>query len=108
MNVVNKLQTNKVTIEEVMESLDKFNPIVLYETISYIVRNNICDEMIIDKLIQLSEKLDDEYKMLGYYKLGHVAMAALWKLGYDEKIVFKKGIDEFEKKMTLNFLHSTW
>ena len=46
--------------------------------------------------------------MLGYYKVGHVSMGALLKLGIDEKIVFKEGMDKLEKDMAISFLQSAW
>ena len=108
MNIINKLKNNKFTKDEILRCLDSSNPIVLYEVITCIVKNNITDPIIVNKLIQLSELLSDEYKMLGYYKLGHVDMGALLKLGFDEEIVFKSDLDHFEKEMTIKFYRSNW
>ena len=46
--------------------------------------------------------------MLGYYKLGHVAMGALLKLGFDEKVVFNGDLDSFEKETAIKFYRSAW
>ena len=62
----------------------------------------------IDKLFQLSQLLNDKYKMLGYYKIGHVAMGVLLKLGFDEKAVFRDNLDKFEKEMAIKFFQSIW
>lgn len=103
MNSVDKLKSNEYTEEEMLKYLDSLNPIILYESILCIVRNHIADKIIIDKLIQLSELLGDEYKMLGYYKVGHVAMAALLKLGISHNIVFDNNLDDFDKETVMKF-----
>lgn len=108
MNIISRLKNNELTGDELLKLLDSSNPIILYETISCIVNNHVTDKVIIDKLIQLSKLLDDKYKMLGYYKLGHVAMGALLKLGFDERIVFKSDLDNFEKEMAIKFSINTW
>lgn len=108
MNIIDKLKNNEIRGDELLKCLDNANPIVLYEAITCIVINHITDKIITDKLFQLSDLLSDKYKMLGYYKLGHVAMGALLKLGFDEKIVFKDGLNSFEKETALKFYHSAW
>lgn len=108
MNIVNRLKKNELTKNELLTCLDSSNPIVLYEAITCIVNNQITDEMITNKLIQLTELLSDKYKMLGYYKLGHVAMGALLKLGFDEETVFKNDLDNFEKETAIKFFQSAW
>ena len=75
---------------------------------SYIVKDHITDKVIVDRSFQLSGALSNEHKMLGYYKVGHVSMGALLKLGIDEKIVFREGMDKLEKDMAINFLQSAW
>ena len=108
MNIIERLKGNNFTEDELLECLVSTNPIVLYEAITCIVKNNIVDRIIADKLFQLSELLSDEYKMLGYYKIGHVAMGALLKLGFEEKKVFKSDLDEFEKETAIKFFQSAW
>lgn len=108
MSIVDRLKNNELTKNELLTCLDSSNPIILYEAITCIVNNQITDNMITNKLIQLTELLSDKYKMLGYYKLGHVAMGALLKLGFDEKIVFKNDLDSFEKETTIKFFQNAW
>lgn len=108
MNITNKLKNNEFSKDELLKYLDSSNPIVLYNTINCIVNNHITDKIIIEKLFQLTELLNDQYKMLGYYKLGHVAMGALLKLGFDEKVVFKDDLDSFEKETVIKFFQSAW
>lgn len=108
MSIIDRLKNNEFSREELLKCLDSSNPIVLYEAISCIVKNNITDKTITDKLFQLSELLNEKYKMLGYYKLGYVAMGALLKLGFDEKVVFKDNLDSFEKETAIKFFQSAW
>lgn len=108
MSIIDRLKNNEFSGEELLKCLDSPNPIVLYETITCIVKNHITDKIIIEKLFQLSELLNDQYKMLGYYKLGHVAMGALLKLGFDEKVIFKDDLDSFEKETAIKFFQSAW
>lgn len=106
MNIVDKLKNKECSEEELLECLESFNPIILYETMSYIVRNHIMEKKIVNKLIYLSKFMSDEYKMLGYYKIGHVAMGTLLKLGVDEKEVFTSDIDEFDKATVERFINN--
>lgn len=108
MNINDKLQNNEFSKDELLKCLDSSNPIVLYKTITCIVNNHITDKIITDKLFQLSKLLNDKYQMLGYYKLGHIAMGALLKLGFDENVVFKDDLDSFEKETVIKFSKSAW
>ena len=108
MRIIDRLKNNEFSVDELLKCLDSPNPIVLYETVTCIVNNHITDKIIIEKLLQLSEFLNDKDRMLGYYKLGHVAMGALLKLGFDEKVVFKDNLDNFEKETAIKFFQSAW
>lgn len=108
INVIHKLKNNDICKNELLNYLDCSNTIILYHVITYIVNHAITDKIIIDKLFQLSQLLNEKYTMLGYYKIGHVAMAALLKLGFDEKIVFQNNLDDLEKETTIKFCKSAW
>lgn len=108
MNSVDKLKNNVYTEDDLLKYLDSLNLIILYESIACIVRNHIVDKIIIDKLIQLSKLLDDEHKMLGYYKVGHAAMAALLKLGVAHNIVLENNLDDFDKETVMKFFQEDW
>ena len=108
MSIVERLKNNDFSKDELLQCLDSSNPIILYEAIPCIVNNHITDKIIIDKLFQLSQLLSDKYKMLGYYKIGHVAMGVLLKLGFDEEVVFRDNLDKFEKEMAIKFFQSAW
>gem|GEM_PF-1814702 len=100
-----KLDNGEFTNRELVEWLDSNNPTILYSLITMIVNKGINDTAITDKLLSMSNKLDNENKVLGYYKIGHLAMSALLKLGIDSDVVFGGGLDSFEKEMTLKFLN---
>jgi len=78
-----KLDNGEFTNRELVEWLDSNNPTILYSLITMIVNKGINDTAITDKLLSMSNKLDNENKVLGYYKIGHLAMSALLKLGID-------------------------
>ena len=63
MNIVNRLKSNKISKDGLLECLDSENPIVLYEAITCIVKDHITDKVIVDRLIQLSGALSNKHKM---------------------------------------------
>ena len=105
MNIKQRIENKDYTNKDLVEWLDNDNPILLYLVITTIVSNDIRDKNIIDKLLKLSNKLNNDNKVLGYYKKGHLAMSALLKLGIDSDSVFTIDLDPFEKEMTLKFLN---
>lgn len=105
MNIKKRLENKDYMNNELVEWLENSNPILFYLVITEIVTNHIKDQIIIDKLLELSQKLDNNNKILGYYKKGHLAMSALFKLGLDSDSVFTLDLDPFEKEMTLKFFN---
>jgi hypothetical protein len=103
MNVIERLKNNEYTTDELLDILDSKNPIVLYNAMACIAKNNIMEQTIIERLSALSKKLSNEDKSLGYYKTGHLAMSALLKLGFDKGSVFYVGLDDFEQDIVLRF-----
>jgi len=96
--VVDKLTNNEFIAEELVGILGVNNPITFYNAVVCVVRNNMKDDMIIDKLLELRTRLSNEYKLLGYYKIGHLAMATLLKLGIEESKVLFDELNDFEKE----------
>lgn len=47
MSIIDRLKSNEFSREELLKCLDSSNPIVLYEAISCIVKNNITDRLIL-------------------------------------------------------------
>lgn len=105
MNIKKRIEFQEYTNNELVAWLDTDNPTLFYLLITTIVSNNIKDAIITDKLFSLSKKLNNENKVLGYYKIGHLAMSTLLKLGIDRDVVFCTDLDPFEKEMTLKFLN---
>ena len=101
MNIKKKIDNGEFTNRELVEWLDSNNPTILYSLITTIVNKGIKDTAITDKLLSLSNKLDNENKVLGYYKIGHLTMSALLKLGIDSDVVFARDLDSFEKEITV-------
>lgn len=108
MNIVQRLNKNEYTENDLLSCLDSQNPIVIFAAMSCIVKNNIVNNSILSKLKNISINLDPQCKMVGYYKVGHVAMSVLLKLGVNEKNVFYDGLDDFDRKMVWEFYNSTW
>ena len=105
MNIKKRIESREYTNNELVEWLDNNNPTIFYLLVTTIVSNDIKDTTIINKLLNLSKKLDNENKVLGYYKIGHLAMSALLKLGIESYVVFSTDLDPFEREMTLKFLN---
>ncbi|WP_342428939.1 hypothetical protein [Paenibacillus sp. FSL L8-0158] len=80
--------------------LEDNNPIVLYHAMTQIGKEGFRTERMIKKLSELSLKREPQDKLLGYYKVGDLAIATLIKLGEKkEEISGFRTLDEFEKKM---------
>ncbi|MGN6713230.1 hypothetical protein [Anaerocolumna jejuensis] len=105
MDIKKRIERQEYTNNEIAKWLDNDNPSIFFLLIKTIVSNNIKDTTITDKLFSLSKRLKNENRVLGYYKIGHLAMSALLKLGMDSDVVFGTDLDQFEKEMTLKFLN---
>jgi len=104
MNINQKLDSGAYTEDDLIEYLDSNAPILLYKVAKLIVLNSIKTDKIIKKLYDISNKLEMEYSILGYYKIGHLAMSTLIKLGISSDDIFAKIVlDEFEKETVINF-----
>lgn len=103
MNIKKKLETGEYTINEIVEWLDTKNPTILYSLTSTIIQNDIKDPLVIKKLYTLANKLSDQDVILGFYKIGHLSMSTLLKLGVNYSDIFKPELDSFDKDMTLRF-----
>lgn len=91
------------TISELLQQLDNPNPIILYKALMIIGNNHIADIDIVNKLFSIKLKLDVGDKMLGYYKIGHLAMGVLLQLGVDKNTVFTEDVDEFDRQTVIRF-----
>ena len=108
MTIVDRLRNDACTTEEAIVCLESSNPIVLYAAMTYLVRNHITDDSAKKALLNIRDRLSDEDKMLGLYRIGHAAMAALLKLGVPEEQVFLLDLDPWDKEITINFADDGW
>ena len=109
MNIKKRIKANDYTIDELVEWMDLSNPIILYEIFVSIVQHNIKHQQVIEKLHEISCKMGKEDVMLGYYKIGHVAMGVLGVLGIDETDIFSENLDDFDKELVRKFVKdSNW
>ncbi|MED4069925.1 hypothetical protein [Priestia endophytica] len=74
------------------EYLDEKNPIVLYHTMRTSGDYLVYDEKVLEGLKELSLHTSSADKLLGYYKVGHLAMVTLKKLGENiEELALNQG-----------------
>lgn len=108
MTIVDRLRNDACTTEEAIVCLESSNPIVLYAAMTYLVRNHITDDSAKKALLNIRGRLSDEDKILGFYRIGHAAMAALLKLGVPEEQVFQPGLDPWDQEITIKFAQDGW
>ena len=108
MTIVDRLRNDACTTEEAIACLESSNPIVLYAAMTYLVRNHIADDPAKKALLNIRGRLSDEDKMLGFYRIGHAAMAALLKPGVPEEQVFQLDLDPWDKETAITFAANGW
>ncbi|MFS0870931.1 hypothetical protein [Paenibacillus xylanilyticus] len=105
MNLIKKIEEGKCSIEELQLLLNEENPIVLYHVMTYIGKEKLDTKGIKEKLEELSSKRGSSDKLLGYYKVGDLAIATLIKLGKaPSKLSSYQSLSEFDQKMIINLL----
>lgn len=109
MNVKEKIKKRNYSVTELVEWLDLKNPTILYLVFNEIATRHITDSIVVNKLYSLASKLDNQHKMLGYYKIGHISMSVLLSLGIKEKNIFNDSISDFDKETVMKFYNeSSW
>jgi len=100
MTLLNNIKEGKCSVDELEELLDERNPMILYHVMTAIGKREIYNERILKKLYELSYKRDMKDKLLGYYKVGDLAIVTLQRIGenIDELPPFQ-GLNDFDKKM---------
>ncbi|MEC2077042.1 hypothetical protein [Metabacillus fastidiosus] len=102
MNIVEKIDKGNCSVEELEKLLDEKNPIILYYTMTAIGNYGGYNENIITKLNKLSFKREANDKLLGYYKIGDLAIVTLQKIGENvDGISSYQTLDDFERKMLI-------
>ena len=100
MNILEKINNGNCAVEELIELLGEKNPIILYHVMIAIGKYEIFNEDLIKTLNDLSFKRESKDKLIGYYKIGDLAMVTLKKIGFTlEAIPTYQKLDDFEKGM---------
>ncbi|KEK12302.1 hypothetical protein EP18_06690 [Lysinibacillus sphaericus] len=100
MDILEKINNGNYAVEELIELLGEKNPIILYHVMIAIGKYEIFSEDLIKTLNDLSFKRESKDKLIGYYKIGDLAMVTLKKIGFSlEAIPTYQKLDDFEKGM---------
>ena len=84
LTLTKNIMGNGLTDGELVESLNIPNVPVIQQTILKLVERGINDEKVHKKLLEYSECMDPEFKVLGLCKIGHLAIYALERLNFTE------------------------
>ena len=107
MNILKKIEDKTYQNEDLINNID-LNPVVSYHIIKEIVNSKINDINVIHKLIEISVKLSVNDSVLGPICLGHMSLAALRKLGVDERIVDNhSAISDYDWELVDKFYHES-
>ena len=110
MNKKERLKNNVYTIDDILEYLESWCSTSLALVCKFIVYEDVKDENVIKRLFEISDKLDQsrlDHKAFAIYRVGHLAMSTLIKLGISEEEIFKQiSLDDFDKQLVLDFTGS--
>lgn len=102
MNILEKIDNGDCSVKELVELLGEKNPIILYHVMIAIGKYGIYNEELIETLNKLSFKRESKDKLIGYYKIGDLAMVTLKKIGFNLEIIpTYQTLDDFEQGMIL-------
>ncbi|GGH69603.1 hypothetical protein GCM10008014_53180 [Paenibacillus silvae] len=86
LSLIKDIQDNKLSEDQLIECLDIDHNYVLSNVIRKIVELRISNQLVIKKLVRRGTLLGDENSLMGVYKIGHVALAALYLLDTTESV----------------------
>ncbi|MGO4532718.1 hypothetical protein AB4Z30_26845 [Paenibacillus sp. 2TAF8] len=86
LSLIKDIQENTLSEHQLIECLDIDHNYVLSNAIRKIVELKISNQMVIDKLVIRGKLWGNEHRLMGIYKLGHVALAALSLLDTTESV----------------------
>lgn len=86
LSLIKDIQQDKLSKEELIKCLDIPHNYVLSNTILKIVRQNINEDDVIDKLAELKVHMKKENKLFGIETVGHLAVAALYVLNSEKSL----------------------
>lgn len=84
--MINKIKNNHLSPNDLISCLDSSNILIKANAIFQVVKLKIHDEIILEKLVHLAKKLDDEPKVLGQYNNAYFALAALSWLESEQSV----------------------
>lgn len=89
--------------KELLKCLDIPNVTVVKQTIFRIIEKNIKNRKIHSKLLEYTGFMNDNFKILGFCKLGHFAIYALKQLGYNDDFqsIFDNLKDDDKEMVTM-------
>ena len=100
--IIKKIQEGIYDKGELQEFLEINNVFVMSNTMKEIIKLQYKTEAIINRLIEISEYRGNEHILIGVYKIGHLAIATLLKLGFSkEELDCYNRLDEYEKNIVL-------
>lgn len=100
LGLTKRIMQDELSDSELMECLDIHNVPVIQQTILKILKRHISNDKIHIKLLEFSGYMEDKFKILGLYKLGHLSIYALKQLGYyDDFQVQYQSLAEYDKEL---------
>lgn len=103
LGLAKKIMVEDLSEEELLKCLDIPNVTVVKQTIFRIIEKNIKNRKIHSKLLEYTEFMNDNFKILGFCKLGHFAIYALKQLGYNDDFqsIFDNLKDDDKEMVTM-------
>ena len=103
LTLTKRIMHNELSNAELIECLEISNVPVIQHTILKLIEKEISSEYVLKKLLEYSEYMDAEFKVLGLCKIGHLAIYALQKLNFieDYQILFEK-LSEEDREQVVN------
>ncbi|WCM17674.1 hypothetical protein [Priestia filamentosa] len=100
MNIVEKIEKGDCTVKELEKLLDEKSPLILYHVMRAIGKYKIYNDNIISKLNEMFSKREMENKLIGYHKIGDLAIATLQAIGEKiEELSSYQKLDDFDRNM---------
>lgn len=87
--LVKRILSNELSNEEIIKCLDIHNVPVIQHSILKIVERRIKQEYVREKLLEYSDYMELQYKVLGLCRIGHLAIYALKQLEYNDEYILK-------------------
>ena len=86
LSIIKDIQQNKLEPDQLINCLDIPQNYILSNAIKQVAKQKLDSKEVIEKLARLSALTKEENKLMGIYTVGHLAVAALHKLGSEEAL----------------------